>query len=234
MLHNYKLCAKAHPLDLGIPSMAAPFAQCVPEHITSELVAAKMKKVRHSASVEPRNPDSPYSAHHLYEVYLGNGRTVLFRSRRDAQGFVADTTRWLNDALLEANTLFAEAHSDYRMAWPLLSDTTAHGMMELDVQIREHLERCTWHLDHCTNKGRSASGLHNGWRHIRLSLERSAAAFGGMETFYQYKTQGVLRWRMAMRKRQCETMLERMKDYATDRPLGAHSVTTGVQDRSGQ
>jgi len=184
-----------------------------------------MKQIQNIPEVEPANPDSPYTRHSLYQVHLGNGRTILFRSRRDALGFTADTTRWLNDVMLEANTLYAEAHMDYRMAWPLLGDVASPNMLELGPQLREHLEQCAWHLDHCTARGRRKDGLYQGWRHIRLALGRCAIAFGGMEELYRYKTQGVLRWRMAMRKRQADEALKRMADYALERPLGAHSVT---------
>lgn len=168
-----------------------------------------MKRVHVLPNVEPMSPGSPVLHHRRYQVHLGNHRFVSFTTRRDALAYHADTTRWLNTLLLEANTLLAEAMMDHRLLWPLLDGG------ETELKLRELLDQCVWQLDKAAAKGRRVDALFHGWRHIRGSLERIAAAYGVMERFYRGKTQGVLRWRMAMRRHQCEAAMERMDNYGT-------------------
>lgn len=184
-----------------------------------------MKRIQDIPDVEPMNTDSAYAAHKLYRVHLGNHRTVQFTSRRLALAYAADTLRWINEVMLESNTLLGEALQDYRMAWPILQDVKDAELQGNDARIREQLDQATWHLDKASAKGSRTEGLYHGWRHVGLALSTVANAYERLEALYRYKTQGVLRWRMAMRRRQCLDALERMTNYADNTPHQAESVS---------
>ena len=169
-----------------------------------------MKRISVQSTVEPRNAESPYSIHRSYRVDLGNGGTVLFRSRRDAKAYMAETQRWLSALLLECNALHAEAYAEHRMAWPLYADARCRKMADTGERVRESLLQAEQHMDRASVR---RSELHHPWNAVHKAISHTADAFAELETWWRYKSQGVARWRCAMRLAQCQHAMQRMQEY---------------------
>lgn len=177
-----------------------------------------MKQIAHKISPEQWAPESPYVTHHAYVLHLGNRRRLHFKSKRLAAAYEADTKRWLKDLVLEGNTYLGHLMQDYRDAWPTLTDTNNQRVNTSDARIRELIQQCVRNLDRATVRGQRNSALYYAWLDVARCFHACSEAFALLESFYQYKTQGVLRWRMAMRVKQCEHALERMEQYGAQAP----------------
>jgi hypothetical protein len=178
-----------------------------------------MKRIHHTPDIGPRNEASPYRAHKLYEVHLGNGRILQFRSRRLALAYIADLTRWLNELVLECNSLLGDAMQDYRAAWPMLSEAQDQAERVRDITIRELQAQAVHHLDKATTRMLGTSAFYHAWQHVRRALGAVASSYENLEFFYRYKTQGVPRWRCALRRRQCLEAIKRMDEMGGGRGL---------------
>lgn len=183
-----------------------------------------MKRIQLLDDTLPPRRDSPYSHHHAYEVFLGNRRRIQFTSRRDAMAYMAETRRWLHELLLEVNGLHAEAYTDYRQAWPVLSDVRRRKLAETDPLLREHHRQAQWHLDRAGAPTPKRDSLTWAWLDLGRALERTKATYAVLEQLYQYKTQGVLRWRMAAQARRCTEIQERLHEYGAA-PAYGRAVT---------
>ncbi|UKJ06315.1 hypothetical protein [Solitalea lacus] len=53
----------------------------------------------------------------IYQLFLGNGARIEFSSKRSAEAFAADTSRFLQDCLFEVNTFLSVIYSLYRQHW---------------------------------------------------------------------------------------------------------------------
>lgn len=177
-----------------------------------------MKRVPHTIDPRQWSPESPYIIGQAYTLHLGNRRVLRFTSKRLAGAYEADTKRWLKELILEGNLLLGQAMYDYREAWPTLSDTGSEEVNATDAQIRELLQQAVWHLDRATVRGTRASALLGVWADVERTFGRLGEAYRLLEQFWRYKTQGVLRYRMSTRARQCDEARDRMQEYGANVP----------------
>lgn len=175
-----------------------------------------MKRVPAILDLSPWNEVSPYAEHRLIRIGLANGQVLHFRSKRDAQAFAADTRRFLDLVLLDANALLGIALQEHRSAWPLLADLQSKDLANTDNTIRGALDRCTLLLDRATPLSNTTDGQYHAWRHVRNALTELQGIFEHLERVYKYKTFAPLRWRMASYAKQCVDGLMRLQNYGTE------------------
>lgn len=94
--------------------------------------------------IELKKPESPdkstvYKKHKLYNVYLVK-HTYYFTNKKDAEKFVAETNKFLNQILHDVNFRLIEVYRMYRLAWFYFADSS-HGVnrMYLDRKIESEL-----------------------------------------------------------------------------------------------
>lgn len=152
----------------------------------------------------------------MFRVHLANGNTLHFTSKREAAACAADARRFLEQTVLEANALLGTALQEHRTAWPLLADLRLAALQNADARIRAALANATDLLDRATVPQATPDGMYHAWKHTRNAIEHLQAAFQALEAVYQYKTMGVLRWRMANYLQQAKAAHQRMALYGAD------------------
>lgn len=95
--------------------------------------------------IELKKPESPdkstvYKKHKLYNVYLVK-HTLYFTNKKDAEKFVAETNKFLNEILHDVNFRLIEVYRMYRLAWFYFADSS-HGVnrMDLDKKIDSEIQ----------------------------------------------------------------------------------------------
>ncbi len=67
-----------------------------------------MKKIKLD-QIQPENGQ--------YKIYLGNGRTIFFPSKRKAQAFLNQTNKFLTQQTFEIHLLYMECWQEYQRCW---------------------------------------------------------------------------------------------------------------------
>lgn len=83
-----------------------------------------------------------------YGIRLGNGFTVHFTSKRNAEKFASATKQFLTDCLIELNDIYIECWTHYRKNWFYFSgrnEENMKSMLKIEKQVVTELntvERC--------------------------------------------------------------------------------------------
>ena len=174
-----------------------------------------MKRVIfHTGHVLAPLAGSVYTVHRAYSVHLGNKRTLRFASKREANACRAEVARFLNELVQELNTLHAEAYGAFRLAWPALMHHGSPARVSAEQQMQMHLRSSAEALDRAGRRtGQGTNDMHFMWLHLGNCAAATGDAFGEIEQWYRYKTQGVLRHQAAIGRKRCELVLERLRDH---------------------
>jgi hypothetical protein len=170
-------------------------------------------KVIQVGGILPPDTDSPYARHRFYRFTLGNGRILLFSSARDAKAYQAETERWLTGQLHTLNALYAQAHADYRNAWPALATQGAPAMGNAEGRMRMALQGAEDALERAARGGHGPNRMHFAWRALEAGATHARTVHLVLADWYRYKTQGVWRYHAVMRSQQCDRMLEELASY---------------------
>ncbi len=101
-----------------------------------------MRRVRltHILEAEPKSIATSYQ---LYRVFLGNNLFYGFEKRSDAERFLVETSEFLTEKLLEANSLIGAVQTGYRTVWPMLDTqqkkTPKNELYQLERQFAESI-----------------------------------------------------------------------------------------------
>lgn len=93
-----------------------------------------MKKIQLS-NVQAPEKTRVRTSQAAYRVYFGHGKLHLFKSRKAALAFIADSNRQLNLFLHELNHHFAEGFSIYRHCWFYFLDKSS-GVNRIQTEKR--------------------------------------------------------------------------------------------------
>lgn len=163
--------------------------------------------------VRSPNPTSVLACERFYRVILGNKRRVQFTSERDARQFQADTNRFLTALLHELNCLHAQAYMDYRMAWPMMFHRGASVQEAVETTARTAMDAGAAALDRAVRGTSGENAMHFAWKHLTDTASHCRDLYAALAGLYRYKTQGVWRYQMELRERQCLDVLRRLDQY---------------------
>lgn len=180
-----------------------------------------MKKIRLAAAHSPRDSASPYTAHHLYSVSLGNRRTVMFASERAALAFAAATDRWINGHLAACNFLLIECFTGYRNAWAVLDQS---AVRQVDERCRELVHDAWASMDRALF-ATGPNNWHFAWQHLQAAITSVRDLAVLLEEFYARRSSPVARQRMQLMLARANAILDDFAAYGAE-VKGAHSVRT--------
>lgn len=88
------------------------------------------------------------------EIFLGNGKRLVFTSKRETARFIAETNRYLTKVLVALNDVYVHTFREYRSMWFITSNTnsgTRSSYLRLEESIKKDLEACDFIFQKFTN-----------------------------------------------------------------------------------
>lgn len=160
----------------------------------------------------PGQVGSAYTAHRAHTVFLGNGRRRQFASAREAKAFQAEVNRLLNDVLDEANELHALAYVQLRAAWPLFWDRYRPVMVETQRMAEELHATSADALHKAVHNTTGPNGMHYAFKFLSDALRATQGQLHQLSGLYAYKTQGVQRKAVLRLARNCQLLLDQLRE----------------------
>lgn len=102
-----------------------------------------MKQVKITGLQEP-SPESVYTDRLLYKINLGNGIVRSYTTKKQAQAFLTEVSRFLTYKLHECNELYISVFTMYRRAWFYFDHNKPKARPIGDLREKERL--CEYHL----------------------------------------------------------------------------------------
>lgn len=167
-----------------------------------------MKRVKVHTAAPPADPNSVLTSERLYTVALGNHVVVQFRSRRHALAFQAEASRFLTDAMLQANIMLADAYHSTRLAWPLLN-AKDHSLTDA-VRMAEDA------LDRAASERTSQNQVYMSWKALAMAIAQVRHVALELQALYARRTWAVPRMQAAMLVQRCNCLADALAHYGTD------------------
>jgi hypothetical protein len=80
-----------------------------------------------------------------FEVCMGNGNRLTFKSKRNARQFMAETNRFLTKALTTLNQTYIDSFREYRLIWFVTANAnkgTKTNYWATERKIKDNLDAC--------------------------------------------------------------------------------------------
>lgn len=142
-----------------------------------------MKRIKID-KVQAPDPKPVYVWQTKYRVALGNGVRKQFTSRKLALAFLADTNRFLNLKLHEANLFYGEVFTEYRNNWFYFGENADRSEIKCEnllQQIREPFKllvtRSNW-----------MNGNDFTWKHLHTIFELLLQVLAELRALHRQKS----------------------------------------------
>lgn len=147
-----------------------------------------------------------------YRVYLGNGCEKKFRSKKDAEKFLADTNRFLTGHIMLLNDDLVTLFAEWRRAWPYFqgrSETKNRQLDAINARAMRNLVDVIDGLDRAASRHATPAALDHIWSRLGYCHTYLIQAATALATFRKLKLHGYER---TLLENLCENLKKRKSE----------------------
>jgi hypothetical protein len=122
-----------------------------------------MKKIK-LRMIVPADRSAVLIKNRKHCVYLGNGVSRYFTDKKQAERFLAETNRFLNEKIFEINQLYIDMFGEYRRAWFSFSGQRNEAMIQMNMVA--HLNQIERTMDLIISRCGFTNGNHFVFKHL--------------------------------------------------------------------
>lgn len=156
------------------------------------------------------------SVHNPFEIMLGNGVRVTFTSKRNLNQFIAETNRFLNQAIVNINLILIDCYREYRIMWFVSSNVhkgTKTNYEHIVADISENLKSCEMMLYKFGKHYAGSDDPYFGFIDILKAARYCMAAARKLEEFYKKRLDTQNHYTCGNIANRCQAMIHRIENY---------------------
>jgi hypothetical protein len=156
------------------------------------------------------------SANNPFDIVLGNGSRLNFSSKRALNQFMAETNRFLTQAIVNINMILIESYREYRIMWFVATNVhkgTKTNYERIAADISENLKSCEMML---YKFGKHYSGSDDpffGFIDILKAARYCMEAARKLEQFHKKRNDTQNHYSCGNIANRCQAMISKIESY---------------------